>query len=89
VENADRIVRHQAGLSQSDEDDMSIDPELIRAQADQVQRIAVSEARAAEIAVELDALIAGVALITSSVGLFDDPDGLRAVLWELREGAPR
>jgi hypothetical protein len=68
---------------------MSIDPELIRAEADQMQRIAVSEARAAEIATELEVLIAGLAHVTGSIGLFDDPDGLRAALWDLREGAPR
>jgi len=68
---------------------MKIDPSLIRAEAEQLQHIPLSEARAAEIAVEVDALIEGLARVTASIGLLDDPDGLRAVLWELREGAHR
>lgn len=66
---------------------MSIDPSLIRAEAEQVQRIALSEARAAEIAAEVDTLIAGLGSVLDGVGLFDEPDSFRAVLWELREGA--
>ena len=68
---------------------MSIEPALIRAEAEQVQRIALNERRAAEIAAEVESLIAGLARVTDSIGFFDDPDGLRAVLWELRESGPR
>lgn len=68
---------------------MSIDRELIRAEAEQVQHLPLSAARAAEIAAEVESLIAGLARVTDTIGFFDDPDGFRAVLWELREGAHR
>jgi hypothetical protein len=68
---------------------MKIDPKLIRAEAEQVQHIPASEARSVEIAGEIEALLEGLASVTDALGFFDDPDGLRAVLWELREGAPR
>ena len=68
---------------------MKIDPKLIRAEAEQVQLIPSSEARSVEIAGEIEALLEGLASVTDVVGFFDEPDGLHAVLWELREGAQR
>lgn len=68
---------------------MSIDPKLIRAEAEQVQQIPLSDARAAEIAHDVETMIAGLARVTGAIGFFDEPDALRAVLWELREGAHR
>ena len=62
MEDADRVVEHQAGLSAE---------------------------RAAEIAAEVEGLMGGLARVVDTIGFFDDPDGLQAVLWELREGAPR
>jgi hypothetical protein len=65
--------------------DVKIEPALISAEATQVQGIDVSSARAAEIAVEVEALLTGVERVVEAVGLFDEPDGFRAALWELRE----
>lgn len=64
---------------------VSIDRALITAQARDIQGIAVSESRAGEIAVEVDSLLTGVSGVLDSVEFLDDPDGFRAVLWELRE----
>ena len=68
---------------------MSIDPKLIRDEAEQVQHIPLSESRAAEIASDIDAMIGGLARVADVIGFFDEPDALHAVLWELREGAQR
>lgn len=65
--------------------DVKIEPALISAEATQVQGIDVSAARAAEIAGEVEVLLRGVTRVVETVGLFDEPDGFRAALWELRE----
>lgn len=65
--------------------DVKIDPALISAEATQVQGIDVSASRATEIAGEVEALLMGVTRVVGTVGLFDEPDGFRAVLWALRE----
>lgn len=68
---------------------MSIDANLIRTEAEQVQGIPLTQARAVEIASDVESMLAGLARVTDAIGFLDDPEGLRAVLWELREGAPR
>jgi hypothetical protein len=62
-----------------------IDPTLISAEATQVQGIDVSATRAAEIAFEVEVLLTGVGHVAETIELFDEPDGFRAALWELRE----
>ena len=64
---------------------MSIDANLILAEAEQVQGIPLTAARAAEIAADVESMVAGLARVADAIGFFDEPDGLRAVLWELRE----
>jgi hypothetical protein len=69
--------------------EVKVEPALIGAEATQLQGIDVGAERAAEIAAEVEVLLTGVERVVETIGLFDEPDGFRAALWELREKGAR